>query len=133
MEKCNCKQKHGAKVEDEKIVLELNRDFFDNICCFLCGAVTTPDGLDFVIERTKDFVCPSCAKEKAPDLFLIWRDAHHWHEKDLPKVFNDGVISGKTTAGQMILDAISETELDRVKRVCRVDLGAKPYREEIPF
>lgn len=128
-QKCNCK---AAKLESEKIVLELNNDFFDNICCFLCGNITTPDGLDFVIEGTKDFVCLDCAKNKAPELYLIHKYAHQWREKYLTQEFNEGCDYGKTIAGQMILDAITETTLERVKRVCRVELGVKAY-EDVPF
>jgi hypothetical protein len=131
---CNCKQKQTSKAEGEKIVLELNSDLVDeNICCFLCGNVCRPDGFDFVIEGTKDFVCLDCVKCNEPDLFLIHEYAHRWRENTLEAAFQRGVISGQTTAGQMILDAIAETELDRVKRVCRVDLGARPCREELPF
>lgn len=132
MKKCNCK-KQAAQLEGEKIVLELNNDFFDNICCFLCHETTTPDGLDFVIEGTQDFVCCDCAKKKAPDLYLIHKYAHAWREKSLENKFNEGVTVGKKTAGQMILDEITEPTLNRVNRVCRVDLGATPCNEDIPF
>lgn len=131
--KCNCEQKQAAKLEGEKIVLRLNNDFSDVFHCFFCGEPCYPDGFDFFVEGTGKFVCTGCVKEKAPDLFMIHEHAHQWREKDLQKSFEEGVTSGKTTAGQMILDAITEPELERVKRVCRVDLGAKPCLEEIPF
>ena len=131
--KCNCKQKQAAKVEGEKIVLELNSNFKESILCFLCGSEVRPDGFDFFIEGTKDFVCLKCAKEKAPDLYLIHKYAHQWQEVALEETYFRGVKSSKTTAGQMILDAITESELERVKRVCRVDLGAKPCLDDVPF
>jgi len=131
--KCNCEQKQAAKAGGGKIVLELNSDFRENICCFFCGNVCRPDGFDFVIEGTKDFICTDCVKCNEPDLYLIHEYAHQWRDKSLDEAFHRGVISGKITAGQMILDAITESELERVKRVCRVDLGAKACREDVPF
>ena len=127
--KCHCGQKQAA-CGKKRITLELHNIMTIEPCA-ICGKRCEPDEFDFLMDNS--LVCPDCAKDQAPDLYLIWRDATHWHEKDLPKVFNDGVISGKTTAGQMILDAMSETELERVKRVCRVDLGAMPCREGLPF
>ena len=131
--KCNCKQKQAAKLEGEKIVLELNSNIKESILCFLCGSEVRPDGFDFFVEGTKDFVCLKCVKEKAPDLYLIHKYAHQWQEGAFDEAYHQGFISGKTTAGQMILDALDEPELERVKRVCRVDLGAKACREDIPF
>lgn len=87
MEKCNCELRQAAN--DERISLELNTDFFENICCCLCGGITTPDGFDFVIDGTQDFVCLDCAKKKAPDLYFIHRDAHAWRAKGLENSFNE--------------------------------------------
>jgi hypothetical protein len=130
MKKCNCKQ--AAKLEGEKIVLKLNSNFKESILCFLCGSEVRPDGFDFFIEVTKDFVCMKCAKEKAPDLYLIHESAHQWAEASLEEAFDRGVACGKTAAGQMILDALDEPPLERVKRVCRTDLGARSC-DEMPF
>jgi len=110
--KCDCEQKQAEKVEGEKIVLELN-DFRENICCFLCDNSFLPSGLDFFIEGTQDLVCPSCAKQHALDLFIIREYARKWREKALDETFERGVSSGKTTAGEMILDAIEAPEIER--------------------
>ena len=130
--KCNCKQKQAAKLEGEKIVLELNSNIKESILCFLCGSEVRPDGFDFFVEGTKDFVCLKCVKEKAPDLYLIHEYAHKWREESLSKPFSEGVKAGRKDAGEMILNAITEPTLERVKRVCRVNLGASSC-EDVPI
>lgn len=126
--KCNCEQKKTVVDHGRRILLKYNYDVGGSACYF-CGKFVKDDGLDFFIEGTKEFrVCERCATNKTPELALIHKHAHDWKEEVWEKAFIQGVICGKTAAGEMILDAITETELDRVKRVCRVDLGAKPCR-----
>ena len=116
MEKCNCR-KQAAKLKGEKIVLKLNNDFRDNICCFLCGGITTPDGLDFVIEGTKDFVCLRCAKEKAPDLYQLHDFGHHWVNELADEYYRKGYTEGEQHTAQEIIKAIEEPLIERVKRI----------------
>lgn len=116
--------------ENTKITLRLNEDMEPAQCC-VCGSMTHPDGLDFFITGTRQFVCTNCARKKSPELALIHDDAHVWANGHSEEQFDKGIKCGKVTAGQMIYDALTEPEVDRVKRVCR-ELGASPC-DEIPF
>ncbi len=55
--------------------------------------------------------------------------------RDIADAISDkGVKVGKEEAGQMIIDTIDEPVISRVRRICQVDLDAKPFREvDIPF
>jgi len=126
-------QKKTVVDQGKRILLKYNHDVGGSACYF-CGEFVKDDGLDFFVEGTNEFrVCAGCVDKKAPDLYLIHEHAHRWQEVALEKAFEKGVIAGQTTAGQMILDAITEPELERVKRVCRVNLGAKPCLDDVPF
>lgn len=120
--------KEVAAGDGKRIVLEVNGNLADGPCGF-CGGECHPDGFDFFIEGTKGFVCTDCVKEKAPDLYLIHRDAHQWRENDIEKAWHEGEKAGMERAGKMILYSIEETPVDRVKRVCMAELGA----EDVPF
>jgi hypothetical protein len=127
-------QKKTVVDQGKRIVLKYNEDV-TGAACYFCGLRVEDDGFDFFVEGTNEFrVCEHCAKEKAPDLYEIWRDAHRWNEEMDIKSFREGVKAGKEEAGQMIIDTIDEPVISRVERVCRVDLDAKPFREvDIPF
>lgn len=119
----------AAAVEGKKIVLEFN-DSGGGSACFFCGEFVEYGGLDFFIEGTKEFrVCADCAKQKAPDLYLVWRDAHRWQQETDIKSYQQGVGAGKKDAAEMIFHAIDETPIERVRRIC-FKLGAF---EESPF
>ena len=119
----------NKKEKSGKIVLQLNSNLKD-ADCFFCESLCIPDGLDFLIEGTNDFVCMACVKEKAPDLYLIHQDVHQWAENDSINSFNQGVAEGHKEVWKMILDDLEETPVDRIKRVCRVKLGAQ---DDLPF
>src|SRR5271157_3622546 len=113
----------AAKAGDEKrITLELNTNLEKGSCCF-CGAPCVPDGLDFFLDGTKNFVCTDCVKEKAPDLYLIHEYAHRWRENEAKSAWHKGEKAEKEAAGRIILAAMEEPAVDRVRRVCRLELG----------
>jgi len=125
-------QKKTVVDQGKRILLKYHHDV-GGAACYFCGEFVEDDGLDFFVEGTDKFrVCAACVGKKAPDLYLIHEYAHNWQEEALEKEYFRGVESGKTAAGQMILDAITESEIERVKRVCRVELGAKAC-DDIPF
>ena len=126
----NEKKEVEAAVEGKKVTLEHNTSGAGSACYF-CGQFVPCGGLDFYIAGEKDFrVCESCAKQKAPELYLIWRDAHRWHEGLQHEAFQQGVEQGHKDAGAMILHAIDETPIERIRRFCVRELGAV---DEAPF
>ena len=121
----NEKKEVEAAVEGKKVTLEHNTSGAGSACYF-CGQFVPCGGLDFFIAGEKDFrVCVDCAKQKAPELYLIWRDAHRWEEERSIEAFRRGVGDGKKDAGEMILHAMHEEPLERIHRVCVQDLGVE--------
>lgn len=108
----------------------------DAMTCGLCkrkfSVWESMDGLEFVLEDGGAPVCIECAKQKAPDLYLIWREVARWNDTTTTTAFEKGVESGQRFAGERILDAIDEPVIERIKRVCRVELKATPA-DEVPF
>lgn len=90
------------------------------------------EGLEFVLERGGAPVCMDCAEEKAPDIYLIWRELGRWSETILTAAWERGVESGQRYAAERILAAIDEPVIERIKRVCLVDFKATPA-DEVPF
>ena len=89
------------------------------------------EGLEFVLEESGAPVCIDCVKQKAPDIYMIWREISRWNETTAPAAWENGFSEGKKAAGRMILDAIEEPEIERIKRVCRHELKATPKPDTI--
>lgn len=120
----------------KEIVLRWNPGPPKEAHCVFCNSVLFPDGLDFFVKGTKDFVCGECVNEKAPEQLQIHEEAHRWADDQKSKRFSEGIAEGKRIAGQLIKQALCESQLDRVQRVCVAELGWKNFEftnDDMPF
>lgn len=107
-----------AAGDGHQITLGLN-NVITNDPCAICGARCDPDGYDYFLEGTVGLVCDGCAEKYAPDLVEIRK----YINRELAQTWAEGEREGRMKAGRMILEAIQETPIDRVRRVCRDKLG----------
>lgn len=119
---------------EPKIKLQFNENLEEGPCG-LCGGPCKPDGLDFMIEGTKAFVCGCCAKERTPELYEVHEDAHKWTETRNKEAYEEGhregIQDGKAEAGRLIYEAINETLEERLFRLLQRELNIP--EADIPF
>lgn len=120
MENEKTNTENGKAAEAEVFTLEHTEHVEDENCHF-CGKRVETCGFDIVCGLA--FVCEDCAKKKAPFLHRIWINAMTW------KRSGNEFERGKQAAFQEVLNAIEESPLERVKRLC----GKNGLQEDIPF
>lgn len=128
------KKVNNGKEAADKITLRYSEEEKTRACS-LCQKRFTAwqglEGLEFVLEGGAR-VCSDCVKQKAPDVYLIWREVARWNEATTSAAFEKGVERGQRYAAERILAAIDEPVIERIKRVCLVDFKATPA-DEVPF
>lgn len=107
--------------------------------CSLCGDDVSVWDMISDLELVQDsgaLVCTKCAGENAPEVFKAWQEVARWAEEKLDMVWERGKREGQRIAGRKVLQVISETPLDRIKKICRFELDpSEPNTsfDDVPF
>lgn len=125
-------EKKETKVDEPRRIILKSNNAITNDPCAICGARCDPDGFDFFLEGTESLVCSDCARQNVPDIFQLWRDLHLWLEGEIGSIRKEALDEGKRQAGEIILAAIEESPIDRVKRICSGELGVSKEYEDMP-